>query len=104
MQQAYNIDNKIDDGLPQSGDVTACYVNYNIKNFAAIYAAGNSNLGANNGQYNTGAGDVWCTPTTAAVFPANTDCFGNNNFPGTMQYSVSANGNAQNCALSFKLQ
>jgi hypothetical protein len=27
VSQAYNIDNKIDDGLPQSGNVTAIYTN-----------------------------------------------------------------------------
>ncbi len=41
VQQAYNIDNKIDDGLPQSGSVLAAYVNgYIGPNAAQVWAAG----------------------------------------------------------------
>jgi len=95
VQQAYNIDKKIDDGTPQSGSVSVCYYNYDIHSWEVIYAAGGG-VGAN------GGGN--CTPTTAATAPASTDCFGNNNTAGAMAYSVSTNGNLQNCALSFKFQ
>jgi prepilin-type N-terminal cleavage/methylation domain-containing protein len=37
VQQAYNIDTKIDDGLPQSGNVTAQYVNYTAAWASSIY-------------------------------------------------------------------
>jgi hypothetical protein len=85
----------MDDGLPQSGNVSACYFNYDIHSWELIYAAGGG-VGANNGGN--------CTPTTAAIPPAATDCYGNNSIAGAMQYSLANNANLQNCALSFKFQ
>lgn len=96
VQHAYNIDRKIDDGLPQSGNVTACYLNNTIANGLHIWASGGLAQGA------PGTGD--CTATTAATIPAATDCYGNNHTAGTMQYSVSSNANLLNCALSFSFQ
>ncbi len=96
VQQAYVIDSKIDDGLPQSGDVMACYVNYNVVNYARIFAAGGGVQGANGGN--------GCIATTAATPYATTNCYDNNNTAGTQTYSVSKNANAQNCALSFQFQ
>ena len=95
VQQAYNIDSKIDDGLPQSGNVTACYVNFDVVNYAAVWAAG-SNL--------AGAGSNGCQATTAATPYARTNCYDNNNGAGTQRYSLSQNAPLQNCALSFKFQ
>ncbi len=75
-EQAYSIDRKIDDGYPQSGEVTAQYVN--------------------------GGQVIWAGPAdTSAATPAVSGCYDNNNEAGAPQhYSVSANGD--NCALSFR--
>lgn len=94
--QAYSIDSKIDDGLPQSGGVSACYVNNQVLAYQAVWAAGNNLQGANGGSN--------CKPTTAATIPLTTDCYGNNNSTGVMQYSVTQNANLLNCVLSFKFQ
>jgi len=90
VAQAYNIDKKIDDGLPQSGRVTAMFITT-----GALWAA------ANTGYYTqTGA-----APGTAAQ-PTNLTCYDNgNNASASMQYSVSQNlGMGINCALSFQFQ
>lgn len=96
VQQAYTIDSKIDDGLPQSGSVTACGDDYNVYNplgSQAAWAAGNGNQGA---------GGNNCISTTAATPYLSTNCFDNNNVAGTETYSIAKNANAMNCALSFQ--
>lgn len=100
VQQAYKIDNKIDDGLPQSGSVIACYVNASVLSHHGVWAAGGGLQGANGG---TGFG-YDCTPTTIATAYASTNCYDNNNVTGTQQYSLAQNASLQNCALSFKIQ
>lgn len=106
--QAYNIDKKIDDGLPQFGNVTACYINYSVQPYYALWAAGGLNQGASGGTLiNTGAtGHSNCVPTTTATVTAyaSTNCFDNNGNGGTQTYSLSQNANVQNCALSFRFQ
>lgn len=97
VQQAFNIDSKIDDGLPQSGSVTACYVNSSLEDHRAIWSAG----GGNEGSPVTAYGHN-CDPTTAATAYANTNCYDNNNVAGTEKYSLSQNANIQNCALAFR--
>jgi prepilin-type N-terminal cleavage/methylation domain-containing protein len=96
VMQAYNIDKKIDDGLPQSGRVMAVFASWNNPFPGGIaWAAG----GGNNGASNTNA------PTTAATPYASTNCYDNNNVAGAQQtYSLSQNANQQNCALSFRFQ
>lgn len=101
VQQAYNIDKKIDDGLPQSGVITACYINYGITSGNTLYAAGGGQQG--DGGYS--AAYMFCTPDTTLTAPASTNCFDNNGVSGgTQKYSVTQNSNTQNCALSFKFQ
>jgi prepilin-type N-terminal cleavage/methylation domain-containing protein len=76
---AYNIDQKTDDGLPNSGSVFAYY----------IVTSGGS------------------TPFTTAATPASaTTCYDNDNAAGaTQKYSLNQNGgNGTNCALSFRFQ
>ena len=86
MQQAYNIDQKMDDGLPQTGKVTATYANFN------------------NGWWAAGGG-VQGAADTSATSPSATTCFDNGSVAGTQQYSMSQNkGTGVNCALSFKFQ
>lgn len=90
---ASSIDKKTDDGLPQSGNVTARYHAYNVSfNLPAII-------------YSQGAGNQGPTDTTATAGSATT-CFDNNNAGGAVQqYSIAQNnGTGVNCALSFKFQ
>jgi prepilin-type N-terminal cleavage/methylation domain-containing protein len=85
--QAYNIDKKIDDGLPQHGNVMATYALYwDDTAVPAIAWAGTTGTGATPG--------------------SSTTCYDNGNTAGaTQQYSLAQNnGNGVNCALSFKMQ
>jgi prepilin-type N-terminal cleavage/methylation domain-containing protein len=88
VQEAYSIDRKIDDGLPQSGNVTAEYVS-NGWGFWGTWA---------------GAASGTNGPTTAATPGSATTCYDNGNTGGTpQQYSVEiSNGGNVNCALSFQ--
>ena len=100
VQEAYMIDNKIDDGLPQSGAVIACYMNYNVSNTNAI-------VWRSRGQwYPSGAERQVIMRASAAITPyATTNCYDNNNVSlATQQYSITKNANLQNCALSFRFQ
>jgi|CXWL01.1.fsa_nt_gi prepilin-type N-terminal cleavage/methylation domain-containing protein len=92
--QTYNIDKKIDDGLPQSGLVTAAYI-----------AVDGGNSGSS----------MWSNGEDAHIYPPNifdgvaassTTCYDQGGVAGvTMQYSVSQNGGAgKNCALTFQIE
>jgi prepilin-type N-terminal cleavage/methylation domain-containing protein len=85
VNQAYNLDKKVDDGLPQSGHVIAQYV-------ANSYAWS----GPDNGP----------TDTTTPTPPSPSSCYDDGGVTGTMRkYSVSENGgNSGLCALSFQMQ
>jgi hypothetical protein len=87
VQQAYNMDKKLDDGLPQTGRVTAMY----LTGANPIWAAGGGSQG------------IW--PQNAAPASA-ISCYDNgNNANNTMQYSVEVNnGSGMNCALTFQFQ
>jgi prepilin-type N-terminal cleavage/methylation domain-containing protein len=87
VSQAYNIDKKMDDGLPQSGNVGAFY-----STWQPYWAAGNGLW--------TGA-----NPGTAAT-PSAATCYDNGgNASNPMQYSLSTNSGAgPNCALSLRFQ
>ncbi len=87
VQQAYAIDKKIDDGIPQTGNVTALYISDIFPNWA-------------------GASSVSNGPTTAATPGSANTCYDNGNVGGaTQQYSVEINGGAGlHCALSFRFQ
>jgi hypothetical protein len=92
-QQAYYIDNKIDDGLPQSGSVTAMYLNNAWSYSWQIWA----------GQ--TFASSSAATPSMAATAGTTSTCFDNGNTNNAVQqYSVEMNSNNLNCALSFQFQ
>jgi prepilin-type N-terminal cleavage/methylation domain-containing protein len=95
--QAYSIDTKVDDGLPQSGRVTALYDNYNVPGNGSIgWAAGGGLFGASTPYpYN---------PTTAATPWAATNCYDNNNVAGPETYSMAQNASQVNCALSVQFQ
>jgi hypothetical protein len=93
VQQAYSIDAKTDDGLPQAGRVTTQAILWNT---ITQWAAGGSNPPA------TGWG---ANPGTAAG-ASSTTCYDNGgNASNPMQYSMTRNNGAGvNCALSFQLQ
>lgn len=90
VNQAHNIDQKIDDGLPESGSVQAIYVNYNIATHV-VRADGGGIEG----------------PASGTAAPASgTSCYDNgNNASNPLAYSVEqGGGNGMNCALSLKWQ
>ena len=89
--QAYNIDNKIDDGLPQSGSIFA--------NIMGIFWAGNYD------SITRGAVTSSTNPSVSTQ-SSSTTCYDNGNVANaTEQYSVGQNsGNGLNCYLSFKFQ
>jgi prepilin-type N-terminal cleavage/methylation domain-containing protein len=106
VQQAYAIDQKIDDGFPQSGNVTAQYLNAAI-NDGVTWAAGGGVAGASGGTY------AAPSPTTVATPGSSTTCYDNSSTasgtPGVngaaQHYSLEiGNGANVNCALSFKMQ
>jgi prepilin-type N-terminal cleavage/methylation domain-containing protein len=89
VSQAYSIDVKMDDGLPETGSVTAKMTN--------------------------GDGVVWAPdqiedpgydfPNPTPQPSQSWSCFDNGNVNGaTLQYSLAQNANAVNCALSFRFQ
>jgi prepilin-type N-terminal cleavage/methylation domain-containing protein len=90
VAQAYNIDQKIDDGLPQTGNVTAQFQN---------------NPSSTNGAP-TGNGLVWVgTVDTSATNGSPTTCYDNGGNAGQQHYSMEQNnGSGPNCALSFRMQ
>jgi prepilin-type N-terminal cleavage/methylation domain-containing protein len=98
VQQAYSIDAKIDDGLPQSGNVTTVYLNGE-----ANWAAGGGVQGAWQYGGTTGFAEA---PTATATPGSATTCYDNGNVGGaTQQYSVEvSSGSNVNCALSFRFQ
>ena len=96
VQEAYNIDKKIDDGLPQSGRVTALYLNA-LVNFSGLPVWAGGGLPPGTAAYTT------ATPWAA------TNCYDNNGSAGIQQYSMENNGgnnnaNIINCALSVQFQ
>ncbi len=99
VAQAQSIDSKVDDGLPQSGNVTALLVTT-----AVYWSAGGSgtwpaNAGAGSGFGGRGG------PTTAATPGSATTCFDNGSVVGPQQYSLAQDGGSNiNCALSFRFQ
>jgi prepilin-type N-terminal cleavage/methylation domain-containing protein len=94
--QAYYIDSKIDDGLPQHGKVTAQYLNTFYNWWAGgFYAPGGAYDPVTNG------------PTTEATPMTLNTCYDNNNVAGAvMRYSRNEydESGRPNCALSFWMQ
>jgi prepilin-type N-terminal cleavage/methylation domain-containing protein len=102
VAQAYSIDAKIDDGLPQSGNVTAQYIN-----FQAPFGTGNAHWASGTPGVADGAntGTPSYAPTTAATSGSATTCYDNGGGSGPQQYSMAQNGGSGvNCALSFRFQ
>jgi len=90
VRQAYDIDKKIDDGLPQTGNVTAQYLQGIIALTGPVWAAG---------------GGVAGTSDTTATAGSSTTCYDNSGVAGIQRYSITqSNGSGLNCALSFQFQ
>jgi prepilin-type N-terminal cleavage/methylation domain-containing protein len=108
VAQAYSIDKKIDDGLPQSGGTLAIYIVYSapfwvaggattVTNGVTVQAAFGEGDGTTGGPVTPGDGIV--TAGTAGT------CYDNGNSGGaTERYSVGMNSSTLNCALSFRFQ
>jgi prepilin-type N-terminal cleavage/methylation domain-containing protein len=90
VQQAYSIDKKVDDGLPQSGQVLALYVTTYGSLFNLFWAGTLSQS----------------SPSTQATAGSASTCFDNGNVSGNpQQYSVEQNsGSDVTCTLAFKMQ
>jgi prepilin-type N-terminal cleavage/methylation domain-containing protein len=87
VKQAYDIDKKIDDGYPQTGNVRAEYL-------TGVTWPNWANNDNNNG-----------VPYQTATTGSSTTCYDNGGGSGPQQYSLEiSNGNNVNCALSFKMQ
>jgi prepilin-type N-terminal cleavage/methylation domain-containing protein len=98
VAQSYRIDQKIDDGLPQSGNVTATYVCSGTGYYSnVVWASGGSWLG--------GTGTLGGDPGTS-INGSPVTCYDNGgNASKPTVYSNEQNGGAgMNCALSFKMQ
>jgi prepilin-type N-terminal cleavage/methylation domain-containing protein len=89
VQQAQNIDQKVDDGLPFSGRVLSAYL------WSNNWFWGNNNFYANEPP-----------PTSTFITPSSTTCSDNNgNSANPVTYSVEVNGGTGvNCALVFQMQ
>src|ERR1700691_1160061 len=81
-QQAYNIDNKVDDGFPATGNVTAAYVHGDAGENGSPSTSAHAGVAGSGGSA--------------------TDCYDSTSAP-SYQLAVS-NGNGANCALSFQFQ
>jgi prepilin-type N-terminal cleavage/methylation domain-containing protein len=94
VQQAYNIDKKVDDGFPQSGRTTAQYINWSIVDSGLVWADLNAGIDASG------------PPYTTALTGSKTSCYDNGGAAGAAQhYATEINhGAGLNCALSFQFQ
>jgi hypothetical protein len=115
VQQAYSIDKKIDDGLPQSGRVMAMYDGWMAALTCDGWAAG-GNVNPIIGQQNCGdlnqstggpvtsAGGIGSGSASGPPYGTANTCYdGSQGLPE--QYSMGVNGGAGiNCALSFQFQ
>ena len=101
VNQANQIDKKIDDGLPQSGNVIAIYLDGGAGFSYPLWAAGGGSASSPNIGYNWNG-----NPSNSATSGSSTTCYDNGNVNGaTQQYSMTQNGGAGvNCALSFQFQ
>jgi len=99
VKQAYDIDKKVDDGLPQSGNVTAILVDAVTFGWQGTPVTAPCFGWAGTAVKNN-------TPYTTATPASASTCFDNGNASGaTQQYSLGQNnGSNPNCALSFKFQ
>lgn len=118
MKEAFSIDSKLDDGLPQSGKVTATYLNSALNHGCDPDWASGGNV---EGAFGAGAvlnsiegANYWTfPPATAATLGSAITCYDNSTSPDgqtatagiPQHYSLEISGGAAiNCALSFQFQ
>lgn len=117
VTQAYNIDRKMDDGLPQTGGVTAQFAMENFSIWAAgpisygVFTYGAVGYGGSAGDSNSDGG-TWDANSNGPVTSAgdigdgatgNITCYdGDSGMPE--RYSLQSNAALINCALSFQFQ
>jgi len=94
VSDANSIDTKIDDGLPQSGNVMAVYGSYNSSHMADIWVG--------IGTVVTGL-EYGGAATTVATPYVSTNCYDNNGVVGVQKYQMK-NANRPNCGLSIKFK
>jgi prepilin-type N-terminal cleavage/methylation domain-containing protein len=101
VAQAYNIDKKVDDGVPTTGNVAALIV-YSTPHWVIGGAAGSSGTA----DTYVPSGSLFSgTAATAGNAAGSTTCFDAPTIGGTTNYSMEINGGAGlNCALIFKMQ
>ena len=106
VQEAYNIEKKVDDGLPQSGKVIA----WNASDVVISWAAGGSNDPVNGsgalGDYNSiTGGPILSAGDIGDGMPAGPNsCYdGSAGLPEKYSMQIN-NGAGMNCALSFQFQ
>lgn len=108
VAQAHAIDQKIDDGMPVSGNVLAAYVNGTPNNPVATAAGYGTGWGTPDwvnpgGTSYTSPGMI--IPPSSAIQGSAQTCYDNGDSAGaTPQYSMSQGSNNLNCALTFKFQ
>jgi hypothetical protein len=101
VQQAYSIDSKIDDGLPQSGNATAQYVYGTLKWAANGSPSGNFGNGASD----PGTGGPVTAGDGVSTAPSWVTCYDNANTAGAPEtYSLSQSTANLNCALLIRFQ
>jgi len=94
VQEAYSIDQKMDDGMPQSGNVTAVFIACTNPIWAAAGAACTF----------SGAAGPNNTPTTLGIPYSSGNCYDNNGQNGVAQTYSMKNATQINCGLSFRFQ
>jgi len=114
VKQAYMIDTKIDDGNPQTGKVTAQYLDPWGPEFQAWSCGGcGFQLTGNQGAYDPTTNGAVVAGDGVATAGSTATCYDNSattsGTPGvagaTEHYSIEINsGNKMNCALSFQFQ
>jgi prepilin-type N-terminal cleavage/methylation domain-containing protein len=104
VSQAYMIDKKMDDGLPQAGRVTAQHNTF----YNMLWALGNTNGGPSwlVGAFDPATGGPVVSGDGVATPASSLTCYDNGNSPGaTEHYSIGFNGGTGvNCSLSLLLQ
>ena len=98
---SYNIDSKIDDGMPMSGKVTVL-MGYKASNPVNMKYAWRKSA---SGTVFNSVNDI-ILPSTSASVASTTSCYDNNSVAGVIpQSSTTQNGGSgKNCQLSFKFQ
>lgn len=104
VQQAHNIDKKIDDGLPQYGNVRAWYVDWGKTWWYLAWATGTGGMGT----HDSSTGDGISSQTASAYADDYSNpsklCYVNGGATNVVEQYNTSYPTSVNCALSFKFQ